>query len=329
MIPRPIVDVHCDLLSYLAKDEKRSAYDRAVRCSIPQMRAGCVIGQILPVFTFTAPRSSRLGWMQANLFKSLPCLYPDAFEIIHNAKQWQPLSKDKIGIMPAFENASSFCDEEESLEEAWQRLMEYERKWAKIVYISLTWNTENRFGGGAETSVGLKDDGKRLLQLLHQKHIAVDLSHASDALAHDIFSYLEQQQLQIPVMASHSNFRSVSPHHRNLTDEIAKEIIRREGVIGLNFIQPFVGEIGNVAKHLEHGLRLNGDKHLCFGADFYYEEDVKLSEEPFFSSYPNSGSYPELIRFWKQQLSIADGVLDQISHMNMRKFLLAQIFSHS
>ena len=68
------------------------------------------------------------------------------------------------------------------------------------------------------------------------KYLSKVLSHTSDALAHDIFNHIDKHKLAVPVIASHSNFRSVSDHVRNLPDEIANEIVNRNGLIGMNFL---------------------------------------------------------------------------------------------
>ena len=57
----PIVDLHCDLLCYLANDPKRKVYDHESRCSLPQMQKGNVKLQTLAVFTETSQRSLKDG----------------------------------------------------------------------------------------------------------------------------------------------------------------------------------------------------------------------------------------------------------------------------
>ena len=328
-----IADLHCDLLLYLCGAEGRSAYDQAARCSIPQMVGGQVAAQVLPVFTMTNAGSSLIGWEQTEIFKKLPDLYPDDFEIVNTSIQLEERSPNrKLGVLLAFENASSFADEKDDLDEAFQKLSLFESRWAKIVYISMTWNSENRFGGGAETKVGLKDDGKHLLNFLHKRRIAIDLSHTSDYLAYDIFNHMEKNNLEVPVLASHSNFRSVQDHARNLPDAIAKEIMRRQGVIGLNFIRSFVGPEESLSKQLEFGLSLGGEDRLCFGADFFFEGDLDQPGRPpkkgtFFEKYSNSGCYPAILDRWRAELDVPEIVLDKIAFSNIKKFLQKQILN--
>ena len=268
----PIVDLHCDLLFYLEGHKQRTPYDLPARCAIPQLRQGQVQLQTLAIFTETDSRSVVKGLNQVRIFQELPLRCPK--DIVHFSQEWN-LQSPFIAILIAFENASGFCGENESLLEGIKRLNHIINSIAKPLYISLTWNTENRFGGGALTKTGLKEDGKRLLEELHQKQIAVDLSHASDALAYEIIDYIEGHHLDIPLMASHSNARAVTSVPRNLPDEIAREIFRRGGVVGLNLYHYFIGaDEGFLPKHIAHWLELGGEQHIALGTDFFYDPDL-------------------------------------------------------
>ncbi len=59
----------------------------------------------------------------------------------------------------------------------------------------MTHHTENRFGGGNFSEVGLKEDGKVLLDYLTDKNIVIDLAHTSDALAFGILNYIDHKKL--------------------------------------------------------------------------------------------------------------------------------------
>jgi membrane dipeptidase len=76
--------------------------------------------------------------------------------------------------------------------------------------------------------------------------------------------------LQVPILASHSNFRTVFKHPRNLPDEIAREIILQKGVIGINFLRAFVNDKNPDAllDHIEYGMKLGAEDALCFWCRF-------------------------------------------------------------
>lgn len=327
---RSIADLHCDLLSYLQVDSSRTPYDKETRCAVEHLRAGPVKLQTMAIFTETHAGSSDLGLEQAELFKLLPGRYPSDFQQLQGPEQLKPLlNSDRIGILAAIENASSFCEEEEPLSAGLERLLLFFGKIGRPLYISLTWNTENRFGGGADTQVGLKTDGKELLNFLHQKQIAIDLSHASDPLAHDILNYLEAKNLRVSILASHSNARAAVNLPRNLPSEIIQAIVKKKGLIGFNFVRPFVGispESGFTA-HLEEFLKLGAENCLCFGADFFYEEDLpkqslaKAPEGWFFEGYGDSSCYGKVLDLWGKRLALSESLLAQFAYQNLFHFI--------
>ncbi len=303
-----IADFHCDLLSYLAEGEGRTAYDTASHAAIPQMLAGTVALQTLAIYTKTDPGSLHLGTRQAEIFFELQKKYPEF---------------KQIKTLLAIENASSFCEDNEPLDIGLNRISSWLSKAGKIGYISLTWNGENRFGGGNATKIGLKPDGLELLHWMDGKKIAIDLSHTSDKLAEDILKTIED--LDIPVVASHSNFRAVCEHPRNLPDTIAQEIGARGGVIGLNFVRVFLGKNGpeDFLKQAEHADKLGLMDHWCFGADFFADHDV-LPElaymKPFFHrGFENSSCYPQVIDLFSKHLS--RDLLEKISSQTLTRFL--------
>lgn len=300
----PIHDLHCDLLLYLQEDPKRTPFDPIVKCSIPQLLAGPVKRQVMAVFSETNDDSSKNGKIQVNRFLQL-------------RKEFS-----QINMLLALENASTLCSETEPLDHAFKNLTDFLERCGRIVYVSLTWNTENRFGGGAHTKIGLKEDGKLFLDFLSGKGVAVDLSHTSDALAHDLLNYIDKNLLKIPIIASHSNFRAICDMPRNLPDELVKEIFKRDGVLGVNFVKKFVGP--GIVRHIEYGLKLGGENHLCFGADFYYEGDLSpafRSESPFIPGYDHAGCYQKII----SELDLPVRLWHKIAHENFDAFVDSRV----
>lgn len=308
----PIADFHCDLLCYLAENKTRTAYDPESRASIPFLVEGGVICQTLAIYTQTKPDSALSGEKQLAAFLDLPKKHPDFFP-------------HKVKIVVAIENASSFCAENERLDEGLKRLQDWLKKAGKIAYISLTWNGENRFGGGCGANVGLKPDGEKLLQWMSDKQMAVDLSHTTDKLAHDILNYIDKRGLKIIPVASHSNFRSISDHERNLPDDIAKEIAARQGLIGLNFVRRFLGSNGSTdfLEQLEFAQNLGVIKSMCLGADFFDDRDFPPAYDdlrPFFHpEFDTSACYPRFLSLIQDTLHPSE--IEGLAHKNLTTFL--------
>lgn len=322
----PVIDLHCDLLYYLAEATNRTAFDTVARCAIPQLHKGRVKFQTLAVFTETNPYAVQKGLKQLKLFQKLSSSYPN--DLIHHSSSSNhiclDLEKKPITIAMAFENASGFCSESEPIFDGIKRLHHIIKTIAKPLYISLTWNSSNRFGGGAHEKEGLKEDGKRLLDELHEQKIAVDLSHTSDALAYEIIDYIDKYELLIPLIASHSNARAVTFFQRNLPDDIAGEIFRRGGIIGCNLFANFFGENKeNLAKHIAYLLELGGENHLALGADFFYEGDFPKfwKTQVFHPEYADASCYQNLLHFLQKELLIKESTLQKFSHKNAELFI--------
>jgi len=325
----PIADLHCDLLCYLSCGENRTPFDAEVRCSIPQLQDGEVKFQMLAVYTPTDEKSVESGLSQVEQFRSLLENYSDYIALF-------PAETPKINVGMAIENASSLFAENESIELGFSRIKNIENEISKLAYLSFTWNSANRFGGGAHTKQGITDDGKALLAFMNCRKIAVDLSHASDILAFDILNEIDRKNYDIPVIASHSNARAITDAVRNLPDELIREIINRDGLIGFNFVRLFLDSdgISGFSRHLSHFLELGAADHLCFGADFFYGLDVPVAHQKpvddlFFPDFSNASVYPKVIDLWKNELKLHESLIKKIASENLFSFLENKIYGNT
>jgi microsomal dipeptidase-like Zn-dependent dipeptidase len=291
------------------------------------MQAGNVAVQTLAIFAPTASHSLEQGKKQLDHFQKLLSNHSDRCAPLSSQSD---LSPSRVHLIAAIENASAFSSETESLDVIFARLEQLLDTLGSLFYITMTWDGENRFGGGVGSPAGLKKDGERLLTWLSERRIAVDLSHTSDRFATEIIEYIDKMSLQIPLIASHSNFRSVTNRPRNLPDAIAQEIIHRKGLIGINLFAPFIHPSDPTAliRHFEYGLSLGGEKALCFGADFFSDQDFplikqKYPEAPFFffEEYKDSSTYPYILKLLEERLGLSPEMLHNIASKNALHFL--------
>jgi microsomal dipeptidase-like Zn-dependent dipeptidase len=316
-----VSDLHCDLLLYLEGDSERTAFDICSRCAIPQLFEGRVKTQTLAIFAEENSKALARGIRQFQIYKELPSIYPNHFMHAHNSSP----KSDCIELHYAFEGASTFCSAEEPLDKGLNRLQRC-FDYSRPLYISFTWNDENRFGGGAMTPIGLKEDGKKLLEFLNGKGVAVDLSHSSDAMGWDILTFIDKYNFNIPIIASHSNSRKVRNVPRNLPEELIKEIIHRKGIIGFNAYKLFVGDsLEDMAKHVEHFLQLGGEDHIVFGCDFFYDYDLPVTYRKegalFFPDAGNASHYPRIINLLKEKLNLSALQLEKIANGNFKAWV--------
>lgn len=309
-----IIDFHCDLLGSIIYSKESLYFDSPqTNCSLEQLEQGGVRLQTFAIYTDGEGDSVNIARRQLDLFEKLL-----GFHNRVSLFNGSDLKQERINLLLAIENLSSFLSENEYLDLVFDRLSSLI---SHPLYVSLTWRYENRFGGGDSTDIGLKSDGKIVLQYLAENGICIDLSHTSDRLAFDILNYIHKEGLNLTPIASHSNFRDMYNVPRNLSYHIAKEIVALGGVIGLCFVKRFVGDsIESFYKQIEYATSLGLDDHLVLGSDFYgaLEQQVGMID-PFFREFRDASRYQEWISFISKRISRER--LLKITHQNALNFL--------
>lgn len=178
---------------------------------------------------------------------------------------------------------------------------------------TLGWNDANPLVGSHSTGGKLQPLGKSYVRRAQELGMVVDVSHISDEGFWDIMDITTA-----PVIASHSNSRSICGHTRNLTDDMFIEICRCNGVAGINFYKDFVGgkgDIDAVCDHILHFLELDPEgKHIALGGDLDGCSDLCNGIEGI-QNYPlvadrllNRGISENMIRdiFWNNAIGVMD-----------------------
>lgn len=139
---------------------------------------------------------------------------------------------------------------------------------AGVRMMTLTWNGPNEIGSGHLTQGGLTGFGREAVGELERCGVLVDVSHLNDRGFEDLLAVAKK-----PFVASHSNVRSVCAHRRNLPEEFVREIVRRGGLIGLNYARGFLSDAGRGSRddfyrHVCRFLELGAEKCLALGSDY-------------------------------------------------------------
>ena len=135
----------------------------------------------------------------------------------------------------------------------------------KVFSVSLTWNYENAFAGGALSKAGLKPDGAELIERLNNNRIVLDLSHLNRKSFFDAIDRADR------VVASHTYIDDLYKHDRNLTLEQMKLLKERNGLIGLCFYPEFMGTTDvfeGIYKAISFCAENQLADHIAFGSDF-------------------------------------------------------------
>ncbi len=171
------------------------------------------------------------------------------------------LSSGKIGVVMSMEGAEA-VGTEPALVRVMQRL--------GFRLMSLTWNERNALADGAGEDPGgggISVSGRAIVQEMNAQNIVLDVSHLAHAAFWDALEISQK-----PVIASHSNCRTLADHRRNLTDAQILALAAQGGVQGITFVRDFLAGSENadrVVDHMLYHLELVGnDQHLGLGSDF-------------------------------------------------------------
>lgn len=147
-----------------------------------------------------------------------------------------------------------------------------------VKYITLTHNCDNPFATAASSvTAGLEDKGlskfgKDCILEMNRLGMMADLSHVSVKTMHDTLDITRS-----PVIFSHSSCYSLTPHARNVPDDVLLRLKENGGVICINFFPIFLTQsnksddvvtIDDAADHVIHVINLIGWDYVGFGSDF-------------------------------------------------------------
>lgn len=262
-----IVDAHCDTL-WAAPKQQRDFTQRSAQghIDIPRLQEAGVVLQFFALFSDPAHGSH--GYTR----KALEMI--DRFYQAVNKSEgfWPLLWRHQIDKVRAGEGIAGLLAIEggEALGGSVEILRCFYRLGVRSV--GLTWNGRNELADGQmETGSGggLTRAGVEVVQEMERLGMLIDVSHLSD---HGFWHVLEVAKG--PVIASHSNARSVCAHLRNLTDEQIHALAERGGFIGMNLMPDFLREDGqaridDVIRHIDHMANVVGSAaHIGLGSDF-------------------------------------------------------------
>ena len=174
--------------------------------------------------------------------------------------------------------------------------------------LTLTWNGKNQIASGADFEGGITDFGRETVRVMNALKIACDLSHLN---RESFYGALEEAEFPI---ATHSCAYEVYPHKRNLTDDQIKELVFKNGIMGLCFYPKFLGEgdvFENIYKHLFYLLDKGYENHIAIGSDFDGADmDKRLCK---------ASNVKALYEFLNEK-GINVQILDKIFFLNAKKF---------
>ncbi len=263
----PVFDLHCDTALSLvmkAKDPTQSLYENNGQLDLKRARELDGFCQCFACFTSPwddLPDGLTVTTLfekeMATVIRQLEA-YPEMIRLAYSAEEVE--ENDRAGFMSGILTleGTAGIGYDPSLLEDLQKI--------GFRISSLGWNEKNPLTGSNVTGGGLTDLGREYVIECQRVGIAVDVSHISDEGFWNIINISEK-----PVIATHSNARSVWNHSRNLTDDMFRAICQTGGVAGFNQYTEFIGEqpdLDAACDHILHFLELDPDgRHIALGGD--------------------------------------------------------------
>lgn len=269
-----LIDMHCDtLMVLLDAEEKRDLSSEQCHINISGMRKAGTLVQFFACFTWLNKNAEQEGyeqcWKRAN--RMIDCMEEQVQKFPNDLAQvysYQDIMKNsmsgKISALLTVEEGGIINGKMERLEYLYDR---------GIRLVTPTWNFENCLGypNSKDPSVmekGLKPFGIDVIKRMGELGMIADVSHLSDGGFWDVLQYATG-----PVVASHSNCRTLCNHTRNLTDEMIRALSNKGGVAGINVYGGFLNgtndsKISDMTEHISHMINVGGSEFPAIGTDF-------------------------------------------------------------
>ena len=264
----PVFDLHCDTaLELIGRDLKPKAALRKNTGHIDLERAKELGGyaQCFAMFTFPkfeegfgCPVPQVFEAMVSNLLREIEANSDLIAQARTTADIEANLAAGKMSAILTLEGPAGIDYDPAKVEELYNRGFRIS---------TLGWNEKNSLVGSHKTGGGLTDRGREYVKECQRLGILVDVSHISDEGFWDIMKIT-----QAPVIASHSNLRSVCGNSRNLTEDMYRAVCETGGTTGINLCPPFLADenatVDHACDHIFRLLELDPDgTHLSLGGD--------------------------------------------------------------
>ena len=263
----PVFDFHCDTaLALLGEDMNQAGSLRSNKLHIDLERASQLGGYAQCFACFTTPLMEKwhkispivifereLATIQREVDKNR-----DLISIAYSPREIQEHRENgKMSAILTLEGTAGFGHDPALLEDLYA---------IGFRISSLGWNEQNPLTGSHMTGGGLTDQGREYVKEAQRLGMLIDVSHISDEGFWDILKITNA-----PIIATHSNSRTVCDNSRNLTDDMFRAICETGGLAGYNVCAEFTGEnptIDTVCDHIFHLMELDpSGKHIALGGD--------------------------------------------------------------
>lgn len=262
-----VVDTHDDLLMLTSRRPRAQQAEYFRTDWLPQLRAGGVDVQVLPVYIDDDYRPEgalrqtlkmlESGWTiaEGNPDDVAVCLDGNDIDVA--------LASGRMALVLALEGCEAIGRDVELL----STLHRVGVRIASLTHFGRTLLAD----GSGEDPAGsrLTRAGVEAVAVMEELGLLLDVSHLGAVGVDHVLEIVRR-----PVIATHSSAYELRGHHRNLTDARIKGIAAGGGVVNVNFFAGFLDEdssrftLGRLADHIEHVAEVAGLAAVGLGPDF-------------------------------------------------------------
>ncbi len=233
---------------------------------LKKFRKGNVTGGIFVVWV-DPPYDKAPKQRSEQIIKCMQEEFKDAEDILNQVRNFEDFEKgiceQKINVVVGLEGLSQIGKDISQIDYLYEEV--------GVRHAMLVWNEQNSLATGwcIDQVSGLSDTGVDTIRRMEDLGVVMDVSHLNDKCFWDAMNHMNG-----PVIASHSNVRSLCPVMRNLSDDMIKEIARTNGLVGVNSLREFIDDraeyqnVERLADHVEYIADMVGIEHVGLGYDF-------------------------------------------------------------
>jgi membrane dipeptidase len=239
----PLIDGHNDLpwsiksdhgndLANVDLNSDTRTLTPPLHTDIPRLRQGRLGAQFWSVYvpaTLKGPDATRATFEQIDLTRRMIAAYPQTFEFADSADDIVRIHRQRrIASMFGMEGG-------EAINNNLALLREFRA--AGVLYMTLTHSQNTDWVDSATATPqhgGLSPFGEEVIREMNRVGMLVDLSHVSADAMRDAL-----RVTTAPVIFSHSSAFGVTPHPRNVPDDVLELVRTNGGVVMVNFFPAF------------------------------------------------------------------------------------------
>lgn len=322
----PLVDGHNDLPHLIrhTADGNVAEYDLRVRkekrdTDIPRLTAGRVSAQFWAAFVPPRePRPASYALQQIAIVRRLTAMHADVFmPATQSSDIARAKRRGRIACFTAIENGAAAENRLDALHAFYD---------LGVRLMTLCHNASTDWCDSATDTArhgGMTEFGRQVVAQMNRLGMLVDISHASDAVMHQVLDIS-----RAPVVFSHSNARALCDHPRNVPDDVLARVPGNGGIVMATFLPRFIsrdaerrppppgvhgpgspvadarngrhteseggpsGTLVQFCDHLDYLAAKIGHDHIGIGSDFFGGPQGEGLEDA--SCFP--GIFAELIR---------------------------------